>query len=726
MSSGFNRRSWKTALLGGDLAKCDALLREGAGELDLGTLHDLQAESLDLLLAHASSDQSVLEPVMGLQSIALKRSEFLGRDTDPLREENDRWRQTALRVLLARARGTQQWNFITNDLAFQLRTLSPDSITSQTALEAVERALNAHGLEDVQLDEMKEHDFRLYSFRHLPAPFLGAKRGPYRTFDAEPSPPAAEHTETYTFPGPGPGPPRDVMNRIPHIEVPDTLVGAIRDFEVRVYCDDQKAATEEDSEPITLELPKDRDEVSVDTWLSCSSHFEIIGSRNGGLRIRRGEARSLNTLEFKLKTREPPESLGGTGRITAIFSFEGAPAGRVTREISLAPRADADRSESAADTASKLVVGARVRPDLEVHITRHPDGDPWRFNCKVSGPKTLDSIAVWNLPGRVDAPTFITSSMAMFCSDKVGADQRPDLLRGVGQQLFDAAPDNFKVAYWKRIDENQPINSIGIYSEEPSIPWELMVPTRPGPGGSVEVRSPLGVEASVGRWVHPRSLPPPQELILGSSLIVAPKYKKPLTYAQTEADFVAARFDGQVVEPATYTNLKTFMAGRDVSLFHFACHGRSSQEGQWIVLANEERLFAASPRGSSEFQRAFSLGPLVFLNACEIGRPEVTLAAPQGFAPVFVGLGASGVVAAIWSVEDDVAHEVATAFYTRLCDGTNTSPASILRDLRRRSYAKSGKDSYAAYCWYGDPLLVCRLKQPAGRVTSAPTQDSNP
>jgi hypothetical protein len=70
-----------------------------------------------------------------------------------------------------------------------------------------------------------------------------------------------------------------------------------------------------------------------------------------------------------------------------------------------------------------------------------------------------------------------------------------------------------------------------------------------------------------------------------------------------------------------------------------------------------------------------------------------------------MALGASGVIAPLWSVKDSVAHEIAETFYKRVAEEPETPFAEILRDLRKKSYAaEGGEDTYAAYCFYGDPL----------------------
>jgi hypothetical protein len=70
-------------------------------------------------------------------------------------------------------------------------------------------------------------------------------------------------------------------------------------------------------------------------------------------------------------------------------------------------------------------------------------------------------------------------------------------------------------------------------------------------------------------------------------------------------------------------------------------------------------------------------------------------------------LGASGVIAPLWSVKDSIAHQVAVEFYGRIEKEPRTPFAEILRDLRKRSYAdEGGEDTWAAYCFYGDPLAA--------------------
>jgi len=131
---------------------------------------------------------------------------------------------------------------------------------------------------------------------------------------------------------------------------------------------------------------------------------------------------------------------------------------------------------------------------------------------------------------------------------------------------------------------------------------------------------------------------------------------------------------------------------------------------QIIRLENGQNLNSSQIRGMTDVDRIFEeKHPFVFLNACEVGRTAPALVGVGGFAKSFVDLGASAVVAPLWSVKDNIAHAVAQEFYTRVKAQPNVPFAEILRDLRKKAYlAGQAEDTYAAYCFYGDPA-ACRL-----------------
>ena len=158
------------------------------------------------------------------------------------------------------------------------------------------------------------------------------------------------------------------------------------------------------------------------------------------------------------------------------------------------------------------------------------------------------------------------------------------------------------------------------------------------------------------------------------------------------------------------------VAAAKASLLHFTCHGVAQLEDddgkrligvQAIQLEGTDQVLdSRSVRGLPSFQTFFRQRPLVVLNACEVGRPAPALNGIGGLAGSFIDLGAAGVIAPLWSVEDEVAFKVATALYEALSVKPPSTFAEVMRSVRARAYIgdEIGTDSYAAYCFYGDPM----------------------
>jgi len=225
----------------------------------------------------------------------------------------------------------------------------------------------------------------------------------------------------------------------------------------------------------------------------------------------------------------------------------------------------------------------------------------------------------------------------------------------------------------------------------------------------------------VGRWLPPRrqNVAAPQELTLKHSLVVAPQYgpppdPTPLKFAAAEAQFVLDTVPGEQVQPAKFDDVCSGLEKGTASLVHFVCHGSDGSEGDGfglqIIKLESGKLTSVQLDGMDQLREAFSTHPLVFLNACEIGRPTPALVGIGGFAKAFLDAGAGAVIAPLWSVKDSCAHDIAKMFYQQLRGGGRIRPAEILRDVRRQAYLKTatttGEDTYAAYCFYGDPQAV--------------------
>jgi hypothetical protein len=285
-----------------------------------------------------------------------------------------------------------------------------------------------------------------------------------------------------------------------------------------------------------------------------------------------------------------------------------------------------------------------------------------------------------------------------------GTTGRIAALTGAGISMFEATPSRFQELFWRFVDTNP--KTILVISEEPYIPWELMVPTR-WSRGTREQRDPLGVEFSIGRWQHRQYIAPPQKMAFKLTYVVAPRYssERRLRHAEREAKLVARSFPpSRRIDPANVTTLDQSVGERDVTLLHFVCHG-ADKSPQTIYMDHErDNLNSLQVKALKGFVRTFPRArTFVFLNACEAGRPTPALVGIGGLANEFLAIGAGGIIAPLWSVADDVAFEVATEFYEAILRSPRRPFAAIFRDIRRKAYSGKAEDTWAAYCFYGDP-----------------------
>jgi CHAT domain-containing protein len=311
----------------------------------------------------------------------------------------------------------------------------------------------------------------------------------------------------------------------------------------------------------------------------------------------------------------------------------------------------------------------------------------------------------WFLPA--EAPALVDAAMRQFFAPHASRAARLSSLEGAGLEFFDSAPALLKDTYWQLIDAGQQPRSMLIVSDERSVPWELVIPHRRRPDGGREVRRPLGVELAIGRWHRQSGVSPRQRVPLRTSYVVAPEYgtSARLVHAAEEAQFVCSRFAGRRVEPARFDHLDLTLAREGVDLLHFVCHGESDESGvQLLLLEEPDVLNSQQIRAMPGLTKAcLESRPMVFLNACEVGRPTRGLVGTAGLAKSFIDIDASCVVGALWSVEDRIAHAVAVEFYEQILSDPGVPFAEALRRVRARGYAADGEDSYAAYCFYGDP-----------------------
>jgi CHAT domain len=491
----------------------------------------------------------------------------------------------------------------------------------------------------------------------------------------------------------------EIIERVPHIDInTEEPLRQGMSFEASVYLDTTAQRASEVANLFTAHAGvDDGTAMLIDVWLTASAHFAIKNKSTGEITLERRKAESTKArFQIEVVDAAPPDA--GPPTLKAMFDHRMSASGSVKRTFAI----DGNPESPTGSGASTLLLPAEAAEvDMLITIVRAPRStDTYLVNTKT---RLLGGLSVqdeWTLAG--GAEDYVAALMADFIDGTMTNLGRQTTLRGAGLQFFLDAPQGFRDLYWRLVDAQSPPKSILLMSDERCVPWELMIPNGPNrdDGGD-----PLGVQCTIGRWYDDANVGPGEWIPLQDSLVLAPDYDSDrLPNAQAERDLVLKMFPGQPV-PATFDELDRFYRENSASLLHFACHGEDATL-QSIRLLNRQRLSAAQVRGGGLGVACRFKGPLVFLNACEVGRPGVGLASPSGFAAALIASKCGAVIAPLWQVDDTVAHTVAVAFYDEVTRSPHRPFADILRELRARAYAVDGADSYAAYCFYGHPLAA--------------------
>jgi hypothetical protein len=289
-------------------------------------------------------------------------------------------------------------------------------------------------------------------------------------------------------------------------------------------------------------------------------------------------------------------------------------------------------------------------------------------------------------------------------------------LQARGTEIYDRlVPDEVRQALWLHRAQ---IGAMQVISEEPFIPWEIAYLADPA-AGETEGEDFLGSLGLV-RWLH--NVPWPRaELRLrpGRVRFAIPNYPDPrwqLPGAAREADMLRRLFPGALPVTARSGDVEDILRhGEDAfDVLHFACHGVAEGAKIWdagLMMTGRivETRYQPDPLEVAQVYTAARLGrggvrPIVFLNACQIGRTGRSLGGVGGFASAFLDprsrQGAGLFVGTLWSVGDGSALTFAETFYERLRAGDTL--VSATRAARKQ--AKEAREpTWLAYTVYGHP-----------------------
>ena len=294
-----------------------------------------------------------------------------------------------------------------------------------------------------------------------------------------------------------------------------------------------------------------------------------------------------------------------------------------------------------------------------------------------------------------------------------------DYLNGFGAELYDKfAPQAFKDLFSRMLAQSSGgFSTIQIYSDDPSLPWELM---RPLVATSKQRMDFLGATFSIARWPVTRRgmMRPPQSLMVEQSAVIAPSYagSKSLQAASLELTALKKMRDFTEVS-GNYAAVRQLAGHPPQGFVHFAGHGAVlDKDGvpQFAILLQDSEMDPATWQALETAGAATH--PLFFFNACDVGESRQFMNDVDGWAPALLDGGASGYIGALWPVSDTTAELFASTFYDaiakELASDEHASVAGILMRTRGDVFRKTQDPTALAYVFYGDPKLTLVKPKP--------------
>ncbi len=278
-----------------------------------------------------------------------------------------------------------------------------------------------------------------------------------------------------------------------------------------------------------------------------------------------------------------------------------------------------------------------LKPDFELRITLSADRRELSYTLNSpDGKLGLVHRRMGSVTLQTDPRTFMEnkllrlSQMARASSAKLNATQiaaNQETLREIGWDLYEQLfTDKLKQAYraLHQLREQEENLSLLIVSDEPWIPWEMVLPDESLPDEDF-----LCAQFRLTRWLEGRGLP--QDFSLRQVQVVTPQSN--LASVKLEQDYFTYELPKLRPEitlgPSwldTATEVKLALGQGDSQWFHFACHGDfDATRPDESALMLQRDAFTPSQIVGPYRQGVAASRPLVFLNACHTAEAGFSL-----------------------------------------------------------------------------------------------------
>jgi hypothetical protein len=289
--------------------------------------------------------------------------------------------------------------------------------------------------------------------------------------------------------------------------------------------------------------------------------------------------------------------------------------------------------------------------------------------------------------------------------------ERMRKLQDIGAKLFDEFfPPDMQAHLWEH--RNQ-VRDLIVYADEPFVPWEL-VHLKP-PTGPRQTKPRFLAQSGLVRW-QLGSFPPREiQVRQGRARSLCPAYRDPrftLTEPVFEQRFLEDRF-GATPVTATPAGVRDLLRSGKFDLLHFSGHGAADLddilEAKLLLQGRKHgadvqpQYLGATAVSENASPAADGTGPLVVLNACQVGRAGELLTTVGGFAKAFLDAGASAFVSCLWSVHEQPSRVFVERLYEELLAGQTMAAASV---RAREAAREAGDATWLAFVVYARPDAV--------------------
>jgi hypothetical protein len=284
-------------------------------------------------------------------------------------------------------------------------------------------------------------------------------------------------------------------------------------------------------------------------------------------------------------------------------------------------------------------------------------------------------------------------------------------LQEQGSDLFEQLfPEALREKLWSMRND---MTSILLLADEPYFPWEL-VHLQP-PGRPIQRQPRFLGQYGLVRW---QILPFPEKPALrrrrGRVYSICPDYVDPaldLPEIAQEAKFLKRKLGARAV-PATPSGVREILRNREMDILHFTGHGfaRPLDVGDAKILLRgrntgkryaQEYISAKTVKARAQLKAEDGSGPLVVLNACQVGISGAELSSLGGFARAFLERGAQAFVSCLWSVQQEPSRIFVESLYDRLIAGDSIGAAAAA--ARAKAHTPDDPSTWLGFVIYARP-----------------------